>query len=237
MLRRSEERYGQAMYCDNLPLPGRNRCKFHGGASPRGAEHPCYTGRGYSKDLPTRLADRLKQSLEDPELTSLHSEIALIDARLGELLSGLPTGESGQAWDDVIQYTRALEGAVATGDMDKIRGLVEDLADAVDSGDKEQKAWNGIIKAVGERRKLADVERKREEQHAATLTARQAMTLVGALQAAILEEVHDEVTRGRIAQRLQWLLNLQEGDKTTPGNRLQMQKRIDNVQEAEWEPA
>lgn len=76
--------------CGRAPTPGRTVCYYHGGAQPRGIAAPGWRGRGYSKDIPTRLADRFKQALDDPLLLELSSEVALLDSRLGELLASLP---------------------------------------------------------------------------------------------------------------------------------------------------
>lgn len=66
------------------------KCRMHGGKTPRGIGSVHWRGRGYSKDLPTRLFDRMQRALEDPELLSSRSEVALLDARLGELAATLP---------------------------------------------------------------------------------------------------------------------------------------------------
>src|SRR5687768_4708276 len=77
--------------CKQRPVPGRELCHYHGGRNPRGIAHRNWQGRGYSVDLPTRLGDRFRLALEDPALLELGSEVALVRARLGELLASLPT--------------------------------------------------------------------------------------------------------------------------------------------------
>jgi hypothetical protein len=71
-------------------MAGRRVCRFHGGLTPRGVASPHWRGQGYSKDLPTRLADRYRMAVEDPELLELRSSVALVDARIGEVLASLP---------------------------------------------------------------------------------------------------------------------------------------------------
>ena len=90
--------------CKGWSVPGRTVCYQHGGATPRGMALPqTKTGR-YSRDLPTRLAARYQESLSDPDLLALREEIALIDARLGDLLKRVDSGESGVLWD-LLQKT------------------------------------------------------------------------------------------------------------------------------------
>lgn len=71
--------------CKRHASIGRTVCRMHGGATPRGVDHPSWRGKGYSKDLPTQLRDRFAASVDDPDLSSCRNELALIDARLGEL--------------------------------------------------------------------------------------------------------------------------------------------------------
>lgn len=78
---------------------------MHGGTVPRGIASPHWRGRGYSKDLPTRLADRFHQGLEDPELMGCAAEVALVDARIGEILAALPADLSPvdrEAWEMLV---------------------------------------------------------------------------------------------------------------------------------------
>lgn len=76
--------------CARAPVRGRTRCYLHGGATPRGMMSPHYRGRGYSKDIPSRLWDRYAQALADPTLLELTSEVSLVDTRMGELFAQLP---------------------------------------------------------------------------------------------------------------------------------------------------
>jgi hypothetical protein len=55
--------------------------------------------------MPTRLADRHRMALEDPTLLELTSEVALLDVRIGELLSNLPEEASeadADTWRELL---------------------------------------------------------------------------------------------------------------------------------------
>ncbi|MEA9602708.1 HGGxSTG domain-containing protein [Polynucleobacter sp. MG-28-Ekke-A2] len=43
--------------CQNNAITGRQRCKFHGGMSLRGNQHPNYQGKGCSKEDGLRLKE------------------------------------------------------------------------------------------------------------------------------------------------------------------------------------
>jgi hypothetical protein len=90
--------------CRRPVTPGRTVCHLHGGATPRGIASPHWRGRGFSKDLPTRLADRFQRALEDPQLLELSSELALLDCRLGELVASLPPDPApvgSEIWEEL----------------------------------------------------------------------------------------------------------------------------------------
>lgn len=206
----SMELYGRIMYCEAPPVTGRNRCKIHGGMTPRGIEAANYKGRGYSKDIPARLQERLLQSLDDPELISLGAEIALLDARIGEIFQKIPAGESGQAWDDMSNAIANLKTCLQEERYDDAFYWVGQAQKAVRKSRAERENWAEIYSVIGQRRQLADTERKREEMLSGTMTVRQAATLVTTLQTIILEEVHDADTRKRIGFRLRMLLGMPE---------------------------
>ena len=64
--------------CRRSPLDGRNRCKLHGGASPRGIASPHAKTLRYSKDMVGKaLGQRYQEAMDDDDLLALRSEIAL----------------------------------------------------------------------------------------------------------------------------------------------------------------
>lgn len=213
-IKNSMKKFGCVMYCDAVPMKDRDRCKFHGGMSPRGLESPHYKGRGYSKDLPARLAHRMERALNDPELTSLAHELALLDARIGEIFQKMPTGESGQAWDDMMVAVNNLDTALQEERLDDAVFWIGQAKKAIRLSKAERDGWNEIYGAISQRRQLADTERKREEMLSGNMTVRQAAVLVTSIQTAILEEVHDPAVRRQLAWRISVLLN---ANPTLPG--------------------
>jgi hypothetical protein len=205
-LRNSEKRFGSAMYCTNPPEPQRNRCKFHGGRSPRGIESPNYKGRGWSKDLPTRLMDRFKTALEDHDLTSLQAEIALLDSRLGEMLAALDDSETLEKWMLLREFSEATHHALEAENFGELKELLDNMGATIDAALADYKQWHAIYDLVDNRRRLVDTERKREEFLAGTMTTRQAMAFVQALQTAIVEEISDVDVRRRLGVRIRFLL-------------------------------
>lgn len=243
-IRNSVSKFGCLMYCTNAPEPGRKRCKFHGGRSPRGADSPHYRGRGWSKDIPTRLMDRFKDALEDHDLTSLQAEIALLDSRMGELLEALDEAGISEKWQQLGEFLAAAKHALDAENYAEVREVLDMMKGAIESALGDYKQWHAIYDLVDNRRKLVDTERKREEFLAGTMTTRQAMAFVTALQTAIIEEIADVEVRRRLGIRIRFLLG--EGhDEATEKPRLSIataesikdkdrRETLARVQEAEY---
>ena len=84
--------------CGGVALRGTDRCKRHSYGSPAGPLNPAFVHGRHSKVLPVRLLERYQASLSDPDLLSMRDDIALVDARMQELLSRVETGESDNLW-------------------------------------------------------------------------------------------------------------------------------------------
>ncbi len=92
--------------CQRRPARGRNRCKLHGGATPRGIGSPHFKTGKYSKYRPDRRISDYHKISGDEELRSLRQELILIDAHIKELLQSLNTIEPGskeerKVWDGI----------------------------------------------------------------------------------------------------------------------------------------
>ena len=115
----------------------------------------------YSKSLPARLAARAAEAEKDPELTSVRSELALVDARISDLLSRLESGESGQRWHDLREAFEAFERHRQAGDVAKMTQALGTLGRCIERGAREYDTWEQILTAIEQRRKLAETETKR----------------------------------------------------------------------------
>jgi hypothetical protein len=135
---------------------------MHGGATPRGVNHPSWKGRGYSKDLPAQLRDRFMASVEDPHLLSCRSELALIDARLGEVIeAGVSTrDEWGQVFG-LVDLRRKVANSEARREamlqthltMDQARTLVGCVVEVVlkEDADVRLRVMGGLRRLMAER--------------------------------------------------------------------------------------
>ena len=145
--------------CKRSPTPGREVCRLHGGATPRGIDSPHFKHGRYSKAMPDRLIEKYETARNDPDLITMRDDIALIDARIMDQLElaeadpviwegitdliekrrKLCEGERRRLYD--LQTTMTAEQAMAMitaliaiirshiGDQDRRRAIVRDIRD------------------------------------------------------------------------------------------------------------
>jgi hypothetical protein len=200
--------------CRLPAVPGMAVCRFHGGKTPRGpASKTFQTGR-YSKFLPARLLARYREAEADPELTSLRSELALVDARLMDLLTRVHTGESVALWRALRKAYRALKLSQRAGDVGKMKDAFAAMESHLESATADTEAWAEIHTLVEQRRKLADTESRRLLTLQQMITCESAMVLVGVVVEIVTQHIADQRVLSNIVVDLQQLM---EGGNATHG--------------------
>ena len=150
--------------------------------------------------------DRFAAGLDDPELTSLRSEISLLDARMGELLNSIPE-ESAR---DAIAGIRAAYNRIAylcdrsdlDGREERLSAACLDIGQALETLATEQVAWKEVYNVITLRRRAALAETKREEGLEHTMIHQQALSFFATLLTVIHEEVEDPALKKRLATQI-----------------------------------
>lgn len=189
---------------------GNGRCHKHGGATPRGLESPHTKHGRYSRDIPTRLAARYEEAQRDPMLLTLDQEIALIDARLTDVLGRVDTGESGALWKQAKAAYKVFAKAYRGNDEKKIAAAAWDLELAIEAGVSDYDAWGDVRSLINQRARLVESERKRLVEMEQTMTAQQAMVFLTAVMNAVMKHVPDVDKRAAIAAELTTIATLSE---------------------------
>lgn len=192
--------------CKNAPVTGSRRCRMHGGKTPRGMALPQTTTGRYSKDLPTRLAARYAESQADPDLLNLNTEIAVIDARISDVLRRVDSGESGQTWRDLKATFTAMEQAQRAKEFGEVARLLSELGQLIRHGHNDYAAWADVRTLIDQRRKLVESEGKRRKDMQDMITSDKAMMLVSSLVATVRKHVHDRDTLAAISADLAGIL-------------------------------
>jgi len=179
------------MQCRDKAMIGRTVCYHHGGKSPQGiASATIKTGR-YSKHLPTRMLADYEGAKLDTELLALQDEIALIDARLVDLLKRVDTGESGATWKQLRTEFTEFQKLLSAGKIADSKAVLFKITELITKGVNDDAAWADVRSVVNQRTRLVESERKRLVEMQQMVGADQAMLLVRALVSAVREHVRD----------------------------------------------
>lgn len=187
--------------CKQRAMPN-GRCRMHGGKIPQGFALPqTKTGR-YSKHLPTRMLATFDAAQADPDLLALHAEIALVDARIADVLGRVDTGESGRIWQDLKATFKELQEANRVRDTATAGARLNDIGSLITRGHLDYAAWSDVRTLIEQRRKLVESERKRLTDMQQMMTSEQAMLLIARLYDSVTQHVSDRTILAAIAADL-----------------------------------
>lgn len=167
------------------------RCRMHGGASLSGMASPTFKTGRYSRVLPTRLLDRYHEGLNDRDLLALTDEIAVVNARLGELVGQLDSGGQEEKWEAITMGLDFCDTAIQAKDMPRLLGHLAAMREVVRQGQADGLLWEEIGNWMERARKLRETEQRRLVAMQQVITSEQAMVLVAALTMAVKTHVHD----------------------------------------------
>lgn len=175
-------------YCIKWPMHGRERCRLHGGTSLRGTAHPRWRGKGHAASMPTRLADRYRTALRDPELVSLRRQIAKVDALIEAEWARLLARGTADVPALRAAYL-AMRAAISQGDTDGANAAMARLGAGLEAAHATETSKRALLRLVDQSRKLVEAEAKRLLQAQQVLTLEEVMAFVGALGAAVQRKV------------------------------------------------
>lgn len=180
--------------CKRFPGDSANgRCKFHGGATPRGLASPnLKTGR-YSLDLPTRIAARYESALTDPELLSVRDDIALLQGSITDLMAEIRDAEARPDLDSILGSVERISNEWQGWDWTKMQGELNKLKEAISGRQSQRQAMKEIRDLVKEKASLVSQENKLLLDRQQMISVEQYLLGMRALGAAVRRMVDDPV--------------------------------------------
>lgn len=163
---------GYKLPCSFPPMKN-GRCKSHGGLTPVGTASASWKHGRYSRYLPSDILEKYNEALEDPELLSLRQDIAITQARLGDLFEQLNEGGGMEDWSRVrsewnnfidIQRELQIAGqdqAAIDRATQRMRETVTSLSRIIGGGHRNISLWHEIRDTTEALRRLIDSEAKR----------------------------------------------------------------------------
>lgn len=192
--------------CRGWAVPGRNVCRYHGGNTLSGIASTNYKHGRYSRYVPARLLERYQEGLTDPDLIALNDDMALLEARLADLLSRADQGEAGSLFERLDRIWQEFLIAQSVNDGRKMIAQLNKLGAIIERGRKESETWGEVATIIELRRKVSDTERKRRVEMQNMISAEQAMALIKAISEVIRREVTDLDSLARISEEIRRLM-------------------------------
>ena len=193
--------------CQQTILGPNGRCRIHNGYAAKGRASSGFTHGRYSKAIPDRLAARYEEASNDPQLLEQRAELALIDARMGDLLEQVGAGSNMERWQQLVAVEQRLTTAQAGGDEAKITQSLAQLRGLVREGHQEQENWREIYGLIEQRRRVAESEAKREVAMDQMATVEQILLLFGQLGMIALKHFGELPGYGKYTNDVDRLVN------------------------------
>jgi hypothetical protein len=178
--------------CRAQAITGRTVCRHHGGKTPLGPASPHWVDGRFSRILPKRLLDDYLTSLNDPEKLALEAELAVIDARIKDVLSRVDSGESGRLWSELRVAWDSSAATRRAGDLDEMDVRLRVVGELITAGHTDWAAWADVLNLIRDRQRLVESERKRLVEAQQVISVDQAMAVLGLLVDAVRRHVRDD---------------------------------------------
>jgi hypothetical protein len=147
----------------------------------------------------------------DPELMSLRRDLALLDARIIDVLKRVDTGEAGSIWVKLQAAWARLGREQARGHVETYKLAYDDVGRLVTRGVEDTAAWREIGELIDQRRKLVESEQRRLALSHEMMSRDQAMALVGQVVDILRRRIPDRDILNAIALDMQALGHLGNG--------------------------
>jgi hypothetical protein len=166
-------------------------CQVHGGKSPKGLASPSFKTGRYSKYMPQRLLEQYHTALEDTELLALNEEMALVEARLADVLSRVDTGDSTRFRTNLSNLRSRYMKAMGRRDQDKAAQALTDILSEIVRGSVDSAAWAEVGTLLEQKRRLGESERKRRMDMEQIITSGEAAVFVTALHSSLRTRAYE----------------------------------------------
>jgi len=142
--------------------------------------------------MPQHLYERFEEARQDPDLLSVRNDLALMEARLTQLMERIDEGASEQCWRDLKERFGDLKRARRIHDKDAEEMALAKIEDTIERGERDTDTWEDVRKTIELKVKLSQAELKRLMAMNQILTVENAMTLLGRVVDAVKRHVQDE---------------------------------------------
>ncbi len=178
-----------------VQVSGQRCSRSHGGNTPRGPASPNWQHGRYSKYLPTGLGERYQEARRNPELMSLRDDIAMVDARITELveeLAGMRADESASTWTKAKQTYSRMKRAIREQDGATVIAAMEVLDGVFEEGRSPVRIWDEILDLMAKKSRLIEMDSRVSTRERLVISVEEFNILVARTVGIIKQHVHDQ---------------------------------------------
>jgi hypothetical protein len=158
--------------------------------------------------MPKKLRERVERAMGDPALLSLEGDVALVCARVGELLEQMGKVDC-PPWGQAVESLNSLAIAVQGGDLEAIQSALAEHSALVRSGAEAgrnvEELWRPLQRALLDKAKLVEAESKRKRLLNLFLSATEAWVLIESVMRAVKDTVREQHMLEAIQRRINML--------------------------------
>jgi len=153
----------------------------------------------YKSGLPARMMDSYLRSLSDEDVLSNLDSLALVDARVDELLSKVEKHNTSALWTELNKLYNDLKRAQMMNDAQSAAYLFGQIESVIKRGAEEAASWGEIFGLLDLRRKLTESEQRRLINLKEVFTADQGVAIIRLIVQIVKKHVQDQETLQKIA--------------------------------------
>lgn len=168
-------------------MHGRTRCKFHGGKSVNGVNHPLFKHGRYATFFPKAITDRFIANKDDPNQTDLSNDIALLTTHIEDLIGNVYGEHAADAFPSMKKMLTQFHDAMGKGEIETMRAILDRMTAVCDRTEERESLWRDIKDLVENRRKLVETQRKWEIDMGRMLPVEKAQQFIILLSTVIRE--------------------------------------------------
>lgn len=171
----------------------RQLCRMHAGGDFAfcGAGNPMFVNGRYSKFLPAKLGALYEEAVANPDLIDLSDHIALLEARVQDVLLANIDGDPVPKWGEVKEMFDNVATAALGGDADRLTETLAAMYRMLESGEKWDQTWAEVQSTLEQLRKLTDTDIKRRKELNQMVPVERVVALMAAVGMAVKRNVKD----------------------------------------------
>lgn len=148
------------------------------------------------------LEAQYQSALQDRYLLHLRDEIAILDARVKDLLTQAKTGVNAATWKKVSEQWRQFRRAMAADDVKAINALIATIEQSFEEGRRDADLWVDIQSLMEQRRRLVETEQKYLHNTNQMITAEAALVLLSGMITAMKASVRKYVPNSEVTEAI-----------------------------------